>query len=133
MILVDLDGRELRLLGVALDLLERRLRDDGIRAPEALSTLRAVLSRHEPSSRDEVAAIVEGLEQRPPLLVDSTEAARLLAVSVSTVERMVRDDEIGSVRIGRSRRIPVAELERLARKDSDGTTNPHPEGADAGR
>jgi excisionase family DNA binding protein len=43
-------------------------------------------------------------------LVETAEAARRLRVSVRTVQRMVRDGELPSVRVGRSYRVRLSEV-----------------------
>lgn len=49
------------------------------------------------------------------LLVTKAEAARRLSVSVSSIERAMRRGDIRTVRIGGTVRIPVSELECIAR------------------
>jgi len=47
----------------------------------------------------------------PSLLVDLEEAAQHLAVSRRTVERLILDGSLRSVRVGHSRRIAMSDLE----------------------
>ena len=49
----------------------------------------------------------------PPLLLTVTETARLLSLSVRTVDEFIAAGVIRSVRINRSRRISRAALERF--------------------
>jgi excisionase family DNA binding protein len=49
-----------------------------------------------------------------PLLYTVPDAAKCLAIGVSTAWAMIRRGEIKTVAIGRSRRIPHTELERIA-------------------
>jgi excisionase family DNA binding protein len=49
--------------------------------------------------------------QLPPLLVRTEEAARLMSVSKSTVERLMRTGELASVKAAGARRIPVSAIE----------------------
>ena len=49
----------------------------------------------------------------PPLLLTVTETARLLSLSVRTVDEFVASGVIRSVRINRSRRISRAAVERF--------------------
>ncbi len=48
---------------------------------------------------------------RPPLLVTIPQAAELLAVSRSTVYQLIWDDELAPIRIGRSVRLTLDDLE----------------------
>ncbi len=48
-----------------------------------------------------------------PLLLTVDEAARLLRMSRSFVYNLVMNGEIASIKLGRSRRVPAAELERF--------------------
>ena len=48
---------------------------------------------------------------RPPLLVTIPQAAELLAVSRSTVYQLIWDDELAPIRIGRSVRLIVDDLQ----------------------
>lgn len=48
-----------------------------------------------------------------PLLITVTEAARVLAVGRTSVYQLIWDGELKPVRIGRSIRFPIAELERF--------------------
>ena len=48
-----------------------------------------------------------------PLAVDVREAARLLAVSVFTIRRMLRDGRLQSVRVGRCVRVSFASIEEF--------------------
>jgi excisionase family DNA binding protein len=54
-----------------------------------------------------------------PLLVTTTEAARLLRVSRVMVYNLMATGHLASVKIGRARRVPRAEVERLAREGTD--------------
>jgi excisionase family DNA binding protein len=52
-----------------------------------------------------------------PLLSAKREAARVLGLSVRTLETLIALKELKSVRVGRRRLIPRAELERFIRRD----------------
>lgn len=47
----------------------------------------------------------------PKVLLDVKEAAARLKLGRTTIFELIKDGEIASVRIGRSRRIPAVELE----------------------
>lgn len=47
------------------------------------------------------------------------EAAEALGLSRATVHNLIRAGEIASTKIGRSRRIPAAELQRIALEGAD--------------
>jgi len=51
-------------------------------------------------------------------LLTVTEAARRLALSRSTVYNLMERGDLAYVKIGRARRIPVDELERLVREST---------------
>lgn len=51
------------------------------------------------------------------LLSPKREAARVLGISVRTLETLIALGELKSVRVGRRRLIPRAELERFVRRD----------------
>jgi excisionase family DNA binding protein len=53
---------------------------------------------------------------RQPLLVTILEAAELLAVSRSTVYQLIWDDELAPVRIGRSVRLTIDDLQDYVRR-----------------
>lgn len=48
---------------------------------------------------------------RPPLLVTIPQAAKLLAVGRSTVYQLIWDDELTPIRIGRSVRLTIDDLQ----------------------
>ena len=50
----------------------------------------------------------------PPLLHSVSEAARLLGIGQSTCWAMIARGQLKTIAIGRSRRIPHTELERIA-------------------
>jgi excisionase family DNA binding protein len=52
----------------------------------------------------------DSTETMPALLVRPEEAARMLQISRTEMFRMIKAGEIGSILIGRRRRIPVAAL-----------------------
>jgi len=62
-------------------------------------------------------------ERRPEMqdanqkLCSYRDAARALGVSTETVRRLVARDEMRTVRIGRSVRIPVADIDALVSRD----------------
>jgi excisionase family DNA binding protein len=53
-------------------------------------------------------------EQREVQFLSIREAARVLSMSEVTVRRYVASRELGSTKIGRSRRIPMEAIRRLA-------------------
>jgi excisionase family DNA binding protein len=52
-------------------------------------------------------------ETAPKLALSIVEAATALSVSAKTIHRLIRRNRIHSVKIGKRRVVPVAELERL--------------------
>jgi excisionase family DNA binding protein len=72
------------------------------------------------------ATLAEALAfyQRPPLLVDSREAARLLGVSERTLWTLKDSGQVRAINIGRSVRYPVSELERYIRRQLDAQAPP---------
>ena len=50
----------------------------------------------------------------PPMLHTVRDTAAALSMGVSTINAKIKSGQIKSVKIGRSRRIPHEELERLA-------------------
>jgi len=54
-------------------------------------------------------------EQSPPLLISRQEAARLMGISVRTLEKLILAGEVPSLVLRRRRLIPRGFLERLAR------------------
>jgi excisionase family DNA binding protein len=64
----------------------------------------AVGSTIQPDTAPGWGAIVSDADERQGELLDVREVARLLKVSVSTVERLTRRGELPSVKFGRSRR-----------------------------
>ncbi|WP_368076970.1 helix-turn-helix domain-containing protein [Rhodococcus sp. SGAir0479] len=57
--------------------------------------------------------------------VTYTDAAQALSVSLSTVKRMVRRGDLKAVSLGNTKRIPVAELERLTSPDNNDERTTH--------
>jgi len=55
-------------------------------------------------------------------LLDRRQTAEVLAVSIATVDRMVRNGDLPTVRIGRSVRFQVDELQRWIKKRTEQTT-----------
>jgi excisionase family DNA binding protein len=96
----------------AVEMHRRWCRDQRIRVPAELDALLEVLrSCQEPSSAP--PRLGPGDDAGVPLAYPYDEAGRLLAVSSSTITRMVADGRLRAVTIGRARRIPRTELERL--------------------
>jgi excisionase family DNA binding protein len=50
----------------------------------------------------------------PPCVVPVKEAARLLSLSLAKTYGLLASGELKSVKIGRSRRIPLSEIQRLS-------------------
>lgn len=112
MFVLQLSDRSCRELALALDLLARRLRSDGVVPAPEVRQLRDLLaaadrSRLEPTKR---AIPVESIDAGP-VLFDLDEVAHRLRVHRRTVERAVRDGHLRSVRIGRRRRIAPVDLD----------------------
>ena len=55
----------------------------------------------------------------PVLAVPPAEAARLLGLSPQMIYKLIRLGQLRTVNIGRTRRVPVIELERLLSIDND--------------
>jgi len=51
-----------------------------------------------------------------PLLVDAEGAARVLGVGRTTVYKLIADGDLRGVKIGRSRRFPLTELQALVER-----------------
>lgn len=81
------------------------------------------LSNDDTVSRDQLEAALVILKERPrqgstetlPMLVNKTETARLLGISLSSVFRLVRDKHLTPVQLHGGRRYRTAEIEELAR------------------
>jgi len=58
------------------------------------------------------------------LLITVVEAARRLSIARSHVYQHLQRGTLGSVHIGRSRRIPIAELEAFVQRLGDGVGEP---------
>ncbi len=65
-----------------------------------------------------VSAIPDG--QSPVLAVPPAEAARMLSLSRPMIYKLIHSGELRTVNIGRTRRVPVSEVERLIDVDSRG-------------
>jgi excisionase family DNA binding protein len=66
----------------------------------------------------------ESAEELPPLLLTVPEAARLLAIGKTALYHLIWDGQITPIRIGRSVRFTVAQLERFI---ADRTAHSEPE------
>ena len=53
------------------------------------------------------------IAETPVLAVDPAEAARLLGLSRPMIYKLMQQGKLRTVTIGRSRRVPITELERL--------------------
>ena len=60
--------------------------------------------------------------ESPVLAVPPAEAARMLSLSRPMIYKLIHSGELRTVNIGRTRRVPVSELERLI--DVDGRGGP---------
>ena len=58
--------------------------------------------------------------QSPVLAVPPAEAARMLSLSRPMIYKLIHTGELRTVNIGRTRRVPVSELERLIDVDGHG-------------
>lgn len=56
-------------------------------------------------------AVIDQRPSMPPFLIDKGAAAELLGISERYVERLVATGELASVRIGRLRRLRVADVQ----------------------
>lgn len=77
------------------------------KTPTAKHGLRRRITPMHPASENHAAGLTE--------LLHVTEAARRLALSRSTVYNLMERGDLAYVKIGRARRIPLEELERLVR------------------
>jgi len=59
------------------------------------------------------------MTEEPPLMLTPRQVQRMLQLSPSTVYRMLNSGLIGSVRIGRSRRVPVEAISTLFDSNRD--------------
>lgn len=63
-------------------------------------------------------------QERAPLAVDLAETARMLSVSVKTVRREIDRCKLRAFRIGRVRRVRVAEIEAYLRRQERSENGP---------
>ncbi len=92
-------------------------RSRGIRAIEAQNT--RIFAGFSQFSNLEVDMITVQESPRPVILVDSREAARLLAISPRTLWQLTKLGTVPSIRIGRSVRYRVADLDNWAKKQTE--------------
>ena len=97
----------------------RWCRDQGIAVPAELFQLVAIVSNG-PEHSDLGDSVDLGDDAGVPIAVTYSEAARLLMVSPSTINRLVRDERLATVAAGRARRIPRTELERFVAEQMKG-------------
>lgn len=85
-----------------------------------LVALRAIPPQHllDKEHRDMVAFSTD-CENQPKLAVTYREAGNSLGVCERVVWQLVKDGRLKAVRIGRSVRIPVSELERFVSESAD--------------
>lgn len=79
--------------------------------PDLLLLVRVVTGPQEQSKRDPRLQLPD--DEGVPVVVDYSEAARLLSVSASTVARMVKAGQLRTVTFGAAKRIPRSEIERV--------------------
>lgn len=108
---------EMRLVAVALAALEEKLVVANRRLPDLHVAMRnhlsGVLARQEPALLAAEDASCDGADMCSlPLLLTYQEAAIQTRLSVSTIERAVRDGRLRAVREGRAVRIRPADLEQ---------------------
>lgn len=108
---VDLSPVDRAQLALALDLLARRLRSDGLQPSAALRSMRHSLSRTdlnrlEPTNRTIGAERVDD----GPVLYDIAEVADRLRLNARSVERLIATGELPSLSIGRARRVRPSDL-----------------------
>lgn len=122
--IIDIDPELAYHLHKALDLEIEWAKRVGCRLPQRIYTfhqaMRSKVIESQARTRAEFTAPTEHSEiQEPPLLVPYAEAARRLALSKRTIGRMIADGELRPVSVGKTKRIAVADIERLAqRRDS---------------
>jgi excisionase family DNA binding protein len=116
-VFLDLDPALALHLAMALQLHAKSCRNNGLPFPSELQHLAEACwarakgdsNRQGPTSLAEVVEQVQGAPVA--LLMDTSEAAEVLAVSQRQVERLVASGELPSVRVGGARRIRRADLE----------------------
>ena len=121
-----LDGRAATHLYQALRAHRRWAATNGYSMPDALAALEQTLigtlgapqNDRSRQKRVEKGGLAVSAASVKPMTMTVTEVAGALGISTRSVQRLVRSGEVRSAKIGRSRRIPLAELERLT-----GTTN----------
>lgn len=122
LLVVALDDHAAAHVIAAVRAHRRWVREQGYRMPEALDDLeRVALAAFGGSGSDtlrqaQTAALgpVTPAATVEAMAVSTREAAAALGLSARTIARLIERDELASVKVGGSRRIPVAELERLA-------------------
>jgi excisionase family DNA binding protein len=110
-IVAELSPSDRHLLGIAVDMLARRLRADGAPLPTALRQLRELLaetdlSRHQPTNLHPAGHGVDDAT----VLLDLDEVADRLRIHRRTVERRIAAGELPTVTIGRARRVRPVDL-----------------------
>ncbi len=115
MMLLDLDLRTAAHLLAALRTHRQQLAGNGMASPPELVELDAACRRRvsegHGGSRFDVDGIADDLGAMSPRVVTYAEAGRLLAVSQSSVKRLVRDGDLLPVRIAGAPRIRVEDLD----------------------
>lgn len=129
---IDLDASQMAYVILAVRRLDDFYRRNGMAPPEGIRELLAALTRsvsggHAGSFDAGEARTVE-VETVRPLLVSYSDAAAMLAISVSTLKRRLADGELTPVFVGGLARLRVADIETYVSalttrpaKDSDGT------------
>jgi excisionase family DNA binding protein len=88
-----------------------------VKAEVDLSKLGFNLERTKPLVKETRPTPLPTEIDRPRILYDRKEAARLLSVSVRTIDRLIGTKALAARRVGRSVLIPHVELMKLSRRD----------------
>lgn len=118
-------------LVAALRVHVQKLKRDGVPVPDELLELAAALSlssgalrsAQERSLRAAGAGSGDAVQvgsstTGPPALLDQREAAHRMSVSVATLRRWAANGEIDPVRIGRTVRYRVTDLDKIGRREA---------------
>ncbi len=114
--IIDLDRQGWAWMAVAMKMLERWSRENGRTLPPDIAALAALAKkydsvRQEPTDRAGSDELLDDEVVRRKLTHSLDEAADRIGVSKRTVERLVADGTLPSVRIVGARRIRVSDLE----------------------
>jgi excisionase family DNA binding protein len=121
MLVAALTDQDRRQLALALDLLARRLRADGLKPTSTLGTMRETLAatdstRQGPTNEHELRESSD----TGPVLYDLDECAHRARLSRRTLERAARDGSLKVTKFGRAVRIHPDDLEFFVRSHGPG-------------